>query len=241
MKKRLLLGLAIITCTSFTVGAATGGKITAYLNQQKIVCNGSTSTKQVISYNSSTYVPLREFANMVGVNVNYQDGTIFVGDNTGSTATTTTYSRTNPAPIGTTQAITVKDYIDNYKAEVCVKEVIRGDAAWQKIKEANMFNDEAENGKEYILAKISVKAISIDEDKKLDVSRYNFKCYSASNMEYSDLWSVVEPEPTLGGSIYTGASTEGWVAFQVDKTDLAPKIVYGQSYDGTGGIWFSLK
>lgn len=103
-----------------------------------------------------------------------------------------------------------------------------------------MFNDEPSADKGYILAKISVKAVSVSDDKKLDVSTYDFDLYSTSNSEYEKV-SVVEPDPALGGSIYTGASTEGWVVFLVNKNDLAPKIVYGQEYDGTGGIWFSLK
>lgn len=245
MNKKLALFVSILTVGSFSLGAATGTRITATLKQQQINYSGSTYNKQVIEYKGTNYVPLREFGNILGTNATYQNGVIYLsGGNqsasSGSVAQASSYSRINPAPVGTSQKVTVDNFSDKYTAEVCVKEVIRGNAAWNKIKEANMFNDEPSADKEYILAKISIKAISVADDKKLDVSKYNFNLYSSSNSEY-DTVSVVEPDPALGGSIYTGASTEGWCAFLVNKNDSAPKIVYGQKYDGTGGIWFSLK
>lgn len=81
MNKKLALFISMLTIGAFTVGAATGTKITATLMQQPIVLDGTTNTKQVINYNNSTYVPLREFANMTGISVNYQNGKIYVGEN----------------------------------------------------------------------------------------------------------------------------------------------------------------
>lgn len=243
--KKELLAIALSGAMCFGIGAASGIKINAELKQQLIAVNGQKATKQVVLHKGTTYVPLRDFGSMVGTSIDYKDGIIYVGggdssSSTNSTTNTTTYSRINPAPIGATQKITVKDYVNEYTAEICVKEVIRGNAAWTKIKEANMFNDEAPSGKEYILAKISVKAISVADDKKLDISGYDFDAYSTTNSKY-EKYSVVEPDPELDSSLYSGASSEGYVAFLVDTSDTSPKVVYGQKYDGTGGVWFSLK
>ena len=46
------------------------------------------------------------------------------------------------------------------------------------------------------------------------------------------------PQPELEGSLYEGASNEGWIIFKVLKNDSKPVLSYGTKYDGTGGIWF---
>lgn len=150
------------------------------------------------------------------------------------------YSRTNPAPLKTTQKIVVKTYSDDYTASICIDETVRGEEAWKLIKEANMFNDEPKDGYEYIVAKITVNAVKIADDKALNVSSYDFDCFSSKNSEY-DSASVVEPEPELNGKLYAGGNTTGYVVFQVKKDDAEPKIVYNLNYDGTGGIWFKLQ
>lgn len=81
MKKKAILFAMAFTVLGATVGAATGSKITATLIQQPIVCNGSTTTKSVISYNGTTYVPLREFGSLTGTSINYQNGKVYVGSN----------------------------------------------------------------------------------------------------------------------------------------------------------------
>lgn len=79
--KKVLLSVILSGTICLGIGAATGSKITSTLIQQPIVSNGVTSIKQVISYNNSTYVPLREFANMTGTSVDYKNGKIYLGAN----------------------------------------------------------------------------------------------------------------------------------------------------------------
>lgn len=74
----LLLGI--------TLGAASGVKISATLQNQAISYNGSLSGQQVISYNSTTYVPLRSFSNLVNIPVDYKNSTIYLGGNNTVTA-----------------------------------------------------------------------------------------------------------------------------------------------------------
>ena len=84
-RKSLLVLLASVSVGSMVFGA-TAQKISAELKQQKIVCNGSEQIKQVVSYNGTTYVPLRQFGEMTGTAINYSNGIIYVGENNTITA-----------------------------------------------------------------------------------------------------------------------------------------------------------
>jgi hypothetical protein len=77
-KSLLFIGTLLL---AFTIGAATGTKISATLQNQSIVYNGATSTQKVISYNGTTYVPLRGFSDLVKIPVKYSNSTIYLGAN----------------------------------------------------------------------------------------------------------------------------------------------------------------
>lgn len=79
-KSRIIAGALLLT--SFTVGAATGTKITAELKSQQISYNGSNVSKKVVSYDGTTYVPLREFSQLVGIPVEYKNNIIYLGEKT---------------------------------------------------------------------------------------------------------------------------------------------------------------
>ena len=102
-----------------------------------------------------------------------------------------------------------------------------------------MFNDPAPAGKEYILFAVTATVNSVSDGKAVDFSDYDFTAFSSSNAEY-ERESVVVPDPEFDGSAYEGGTISGFVVVTVDVNDEAPKVVYGENYDGTGGIWFSL-
>ncbi len=238
-----MLSIILAGTICLGIGAATGIKINAELKQQRITVNGKEITKQVVTYQDTIYVPLRDFANMLGTHVDYKDGTIYVEGNSSAidgniSYKTNLYDIGNPAPVGITQKITFNKGKDIYSAEVCLKKVIRGEAAWEKIKVASASNEEAPTGMEYILANISVKAIKVPNDKKLEVSPTHFAVYSHTKYENP---SVVVPEPSITASLCAGESIEGWIAFTVNESDSFPKLAYEDSDDGTSGIWFSLQ
>ncbi len=114
-----------------------------------------------------------------------------------------------------------------------------GEQAWEMIEAANMFNDEAPDGKEYIVAMIKADVHDVEDNAALYLSDFSFDGFAGSN-ESLERASVVDPAPEFSGEIYAGGSLEGYVVFLVDQMDTAPKFVYGKDYDGTGGIWFSL-
>lgn len=150
------------------------------------------------------------------------------------------YSRRNPAPIGTTLSAEWSDYKGEYKANVTLLEVIRGERAWQMIYKANRFNNPPVEGYEYILARISFTyRIGPDRDIQYKISPLDFTAVSSSGRDY-DYASVVEPSPELSAYLYPGASMEGWAAYQVEKTDAKPLLTFARDYRGTGGIWLKL-
>ncbi|MBU3146138.1 cell wall-binding repeat-containing protein [Clostridium sp. CF012] len=146
-------------------------------------------------------------------------------------------TRLNPAPLNTIKSISVNDYIDNYTAQITLKEIIRGDDAWTMIEGANMFNSPPKDGYEYILAKINFELVDIDNGKSLDIYSFDFSLISSEGKEYDYVGEVI-PNPQLDASLYKGAVSEGWAVYQVRLDDVTPTLTYGRNYDGTGGVWF---
>lgn len=246
--KDILLG-AVVAATIMGTATTAVAKVSnvnipvSYKNIKVVVDGKTLSTdKEPFIYDGTTYLPVRAVAEAVGKSVGWDGNTNTV--TLGSVATNNAlpvekYSRNLPAPIGTSQTITTDSYLGDSKVTITVLDAVRGDSAWRKIKDANMFNDKAPEGKEYVLAKVSANVEWVEDDKSIDLSSYSFTAFSAENVEYKSAF-VVNPEPEFRGSVYAGGKLEGYVAFLVDETDALPKIVYGKGYDGSGGIWFSL-
>lgn len=77
-RKYLLMGLVIVG-TSYSIGAATGTKITAMLKNQGMIINGKATNKEVIMYKETTYLPLRQIGEMLNVPVDYKNGQVILG------------------------------------------------------------------------------------------------------------------------------------------------------------------
>lgn len=149
------------------------------------------------------------------------------------------YSRANPAPIGTTLTITKEDILETYTAKVTLLEVVRGDKAWEMVKQANLFNSPPPDGYEYLLARIKFELVAMkDPQAKHDVHFVHFTLVSGQGADYEPVLTAVPPAPALTASLYQGASHEGWAVFKVKKDDASPLITFGRDYQGRGGIWF---
>jgi len=148
-------------------------------------------------------------------------------------------SRTNPA--GLYQPVRVE--VDNWRdgkvvLELEMLELISGHTAWNMIYAWNMFNDEPEAGKEYILAKFRIKIVEL-EKQPYDTSNAQFDVYSATGVMYTDWVSVAGMNPNLRTSLYEGAEHIGYTAFLV-RTDDSPVAVYMARWD-ENAIWFDLR
>ena len=250
-KKWKIVGLIVLSLMIFTSGVLASGtiqKITAdWRPDIKVIVDGQTQTFKdangnavyPITYNGSTYLPLRAIGGLMGKDVGWNGATNTVTLDTPKP--TSEYSRTNPAPIGTAQTINLDSFVDG-KSTVTIEitESYRGEEAWKKIKAANSLNSEAEDGKEYVLVKVKATVNKTENDKAISFGSFSFDAYSNSNVEYAEYTLVVDPSPDFGGNVFAGGTLEGYVTFAVDKTDTAPKIVYGLNYDGSGGIWFNI-
>jgi hypothetical protein len=228
----LLIGIIISAATvifaaeQFTVLRAT---FPIYINGQEW-----KTDKLVAVIDGSTYLPVKALGDVLGIKVewNQDKARVDVGE-----TPTTGYSYFNPAPIGRVQTITVDDLLQKYKVEMSIKEIIRRDDAWEKIRAANIFNDPAPDGCEYILAEIYFKVLDIDEGQAYNLNDINIDMISSDGKEY-EYAMVVAPEPTIDANLYKGASNEGWAVYIVKKDDATPKLVFGRNYTGSGGIWF---
>lgn len=221
----------------------------------KVLVNGEefTSDPPAMVINGSTYLPLRAMGNALGVNVNWNDELqqAEVG-NSAPVAAENQYSRNNPAPLNTVQEYTHKypysEYLDvsstnpDYTAAIRVIETIRGEKAWEMIKEANMFNSEPKEGYEYIIAKVAFSALSVQNDASVSASSYNFDFYSGNNEEYDSVYVTMDNK--LSQNIYSGGNAEGYVVGMVKTDDKSPKLVYGLSSGSEvygKAVWFALQ
>lgn len=225
----------------------TGIQIT--LNGQSVTpTDANGNPVEPFAMEGTTYLPVRAIANALGLGVEWEQATqtvkligggARVSDQQAQTATET-YSRNSPAPIGTAQSIQVKTYSENYNASVVVLEAIRGQEAYNMLKEANEFwASEPDEGMEYIVVKARVSINSVSEDKAISLSQFSFDTYSSDNVEYKDVITI-DPEPRFSGNVFEGGTLEGYFTVQVSQSDKAPKLVFGSKYDGSGGIWFAL-
>lgn len=241
--KKFTAGIAL----GLTLGLAVSGfaaEITQYIAEKAnfpILVNGKefTTDKPIVTINNSTYLPLRAIGDALGVKVDWNSDLNRAEIGETPAEPSSTYSFSNPAPLGEAQVVKYESFLDKYTAEMTVKEIIRGEKAWEMLKEANSFNKEAKDGYEYILAKIKVKLLDIEDGKAYDLNgSVNISLVSGEGREYEYAMGTVPPDPSLNAKLYKGSETEGWEVYAVKKDDVTPKLAFGRKYDGTGGIWF---
>ncbi|MDQ6419927.1 stalk domain-containing protein [Paenibacillus sp. LHD-117] len=262
MKKKLLITLAagalmLTSAAAGAYGATNLQAIKANLNLGlKFKVDGKDWTPKdasgknvyAITYNGTTYLPIRTAGDALGVEVGWdgKNNTVWLGEGASAVEAgqkpteAVGFSRKNPAPLNTKVKFDYDEFSGKYTAEATITESIRGEEAWEMVYDANMFNEAPPEGYEYLLVKINFKVLkNIIEDKAVQVSYYDFDLVSSSGKDYAKE-SIVTPEPEFNVSLYEGASDEGWAAYLVEKGDT-PVLAFGRDYDGTGGIWFKVQ
>lgn len=80
MKKGFIIGVAIAIILSTGLAFANNMVSDVYYSSFPITVNGQAyaSEMPILSYQGRTYLPLREFGNATGVNVDFQNNTILV-------------------------------------------------------------------------------------------------------------------------------------------------------------------
>ncbi|MDR0857890.1 MAG: hypothetical protein LBN97_02545 [Oscillospiraceae bacterium] len=228
----LAVGIMLLTVPGLAAGTFSFGTETLKIN-------GKTTSLPVINYEGYNYIRLRDIA----PEINYvawwsaEAGVNFDTQAYKNMSESTNYSRANPAPIGVSQTLTVDAYQRKYSATLTVKEAIRGEAAWTKIKN-ELFDIAPPAGKEYILAKVSITIWDCENDTAVSCAPYDFSVFSNRNVEIVNSYMI--GEKIFVGDVYAGGTLEGYIVFTIDSNDTGLKIAYGRSYDGTGGVWFKL-
>jgi hypothetical protein len=158
----------------------------------------------------------------------------------------------SPAPADTTVAGIIEcgeGYTSHelYDMKITLLEVIRGEEAWKRIREASSANKPAESGMEYLLARIKYEYSARGTPGTCihQLSPKEFTAYSAKGEDYETV-SAVPPKPELRKGLKSGEAAEGWLVFAVPKEDKAPLMLYsaddsGGAVEHGGGKWFLLE
>jgi len=138
----------------------------------------------------------------------------------------TTIGRERSSPALLTEIVTTEDW------EISVQQVVRGDAAWLMVKDANQFNDPPAAGREYVAAKLRARYISTI-DKSEPTNNLYIRSTGNANVLY-DHPSVVDSDPKFDATLFPGGSYEGWVVTQVATGETGIMLVIESLFDFSG-------
>jgi hypothetical protein len=133
-----------------------------------------------------------------------------------------------------------------YDMKITLLEVVRGAEAWKRIQAADRANQPAGSGSEYVLAHIKFEYYARGNPGLCvhELKPQQFTAYAADGSEYPAP-AITLPTPALNGSLHSGQSLEGWVAFSISQQDKKPLMSYSADIGGAiehgGGKWFQLR
>ena len=143
-------------------------------------------------------------------------------------------SREKPIRKGDTAVFNGMDTLfDQYRLELTVTDVKRGQEAWALAVAGNRFNKKPEAGKEYLLVTYKIKVLDSADGKAVSLNNALFKFVSQKGVKYNDFVSLAGLT-----DLYKGGEAEGIVYGMVDEGDQ-PLVVFLERNDG--GIWFSVE
>jgi len=132
-----------------------------------------------------------------------------------------------------------------YDMKITLLEVIRGEDAWERLKQADSGNKPCDADSDYILAKVKFEYSSRTAPGQCvhKITPEQFTACSVEGMDFPSAESSL-PKPEMRGDLKSGESLEGWVAFKVPKTEKEPLLSYSADSGGAilhgGGKWFKL-
>lgn len=128
-------------------------------------------------------------------------------------------SRSNPVPVGqkhTVKQVIFDDNSDSFDAtvDITISEVERGESVYKKAYEMNEYNEEPQEGYEYVSFKVDANVKEAEtQDFALFIDSTDFDFISKEGSPYEMVSVVYEPE--LSAEVYAGGSTSGYVVGQV--------------------------
>ncbi|MBN1848565.1 MAG: hypothetical protein JW932_08260 [Deltaproteobacteria bacterium] len=157
-------------------------------------------------------------------------------------------SHLTPVPLG----VSIKTKIergDAYSApeifdlEITVLEILRGQEAWDQVRDQGVTDGPLSSGFEYVLVRIGFGYYRRGRgfgETPYTLTNGQFIAISSDGKTRYEMPSVFkQPEPGLmGESFIPGDSREGWVLLQVPRDEKQPRLVFNREYvEGVYGIW----
>jgi len=144
-----------------------------------------------------------------------------------------------PAGVGEVVKLNFHDALSGrVKLEIELVEILRGEMAWEKVKEASPLNERPPEGKEYLLAKFRIRLIEGGEREALNISDFMFEAVSYGGVVYENYLSLEGLEPVLKVRLNEGREYKGWTYFLVGEKDK-PFAVFQRGQEGEA--WFNLE
>lgn len=200
--------------------------------------NGTVVEPFIVS--GTTYLPVRAVASAFGLDVAWDGATQTVILTTpGKEPVATGYGRTNPAPVGTWQKVTVDNYSYSYTVTICVEDVLSG-KEMERIMGSTVANDSPDEGCEIVAVKVKILLDDVSTDRSISFGKFDFDSFTSNNESLDSKYVYLNEGYSLNSTLYEGGEATGYITMQRKIGDAGAKIVYGQEYDGSGGIWFSI-
>jgi len=176
---------------------------------------------------------------------------LFIASASAAVAQTPGSSPANPAPVGSMLSGIIEcgqGYTSHelYDMKATLMEVLRGEEAWKRIREADASNKPPTPGFDYVLARVrfEYKARGTPGLCVHQLIPDQFSAYSASGDDYRSV-PVVTPKPEMRKALKSGEFHEGWLVFMVAQQDKVPLMSYSADSGGAimhgGGKWFLLR
>ncbi len=131
-----------------------------------------------------------------------------------------------------------------YDVKITVAEIVRGEKALQMVKAADDSNAAPGAGMEYLLARVRFEfsARTRPEHYSYALEPVQFSAMSAATAPYASASLAAPLKPELRGTLHSGDSAEGWVAFLVPRGDHTPLMLFHEnvgnlSHEGNGSIF----
>jgi hypothetical protein len=134
-----------------------------------------------------------------------------------------------------------------YDAKITVKQVVRGEKAWQMLEAISTSNPPPpKTSFEYLLARVRFEfsARTSPSHYNYTIDETQFSAIKADGTAYPTASIAEEPMPDLQGTLKPGESLEGWITFAVPKADRQPLMLFrsqvGSVIHEGGGSLFKL-
>jgi len=154
-------------------------------------------------------------------------------------------------PLGTPVTIIIEfgeQYLgsEQYDAKITVLEVVRGEKAWEMMKQASASNPAPKPGFEYLLARVRFEfaARTSLSHHSYGLEPSQFAAAERDGTQFAAPSLAAPLVPALKGKLKSGDSVEGWLVFLLVQGVSQPLMVFredvGDASHVGAGTWFEL-